>query len=100
MIEHIKRRLIDDWRSSLHLWSVRLNALGLALMAWIQIDPVSILGVWNMLPVHTDRHLPPGAVAVIGGVLFALAMISRLVRQPKLDAKRQAKALARMQTDG
>lgn len=78
-------KLIENCRHWWKLWSIRLNALGLALMAWIQIDPVSVLAVWNMLPGHTASYLPRGVVAALGGILFLLSMMSRLVHQPKLE---------------
>lgn len=78
-------KLIENCKAWWKLWSIRINAFGLALMAWIQIDPVSVLSVWNMLPGHTAGTLPRSLVAAIGGIIFLLAMISRLVHQPKLE---------------
>lgn len=78
-------KLIENCKQWWKLWSIRINAIGLALMGWIQFDPVSALSVWNMLPGQASAALPRSVVASLGGVLFALAMISRLVHQPKLE---------------
>lgn len=78
-------KLIENCRHWWKLWSVRVNAIGLAIMGWIQFDPVSALAVWNMLPGQTAAALPRSVVVVLGGTLFALALISRLVHQPKLE---------------
>lgn len=66
------------------LWSLRLNAVGLALLSWVYIDPVSALGIWNMMPAEARSFLPRDIVTHIGMGLFALSMIARLVKQPKL----------------
>ena len=78
-------RLIENWaRTWWRLWSVRLNAAGLALLMWVQIDPVSVLYVWSMMPAPVQDALPRNFVAVTGMALLGLSMIARLVRQPKL----------------
>lgn len=69
------------------LWSIRLNAIGLAILGYIQIDPIGALGVWNMMPAEVRRYLPPQLLLLIGMIFFALSMLARLVRQPKLEDK-------------
>lgn len=78
-------KLIEDWASKWwRLWSVRLNAIGLAILGWVQFDPVGAVAVWNMMPLDVRRVLPPNIVMLIGLALFGLSMIARLVQQPKL----------------
>lgn len=84
MIDWIKDHLVPEARSWWRLWSIRLNALGLAILAWVQIDPVSVLVVWNMMPPSVARVLPSSVVVWFGMGLFALAMIARLVVQKKV----------------
>lgn len=85
----MKLHLIDDWaRKWWRLWSVRLNAIGLAILAWVQIDPVSALSVWVMMPSEVRKVLPPDFITIVGLAFFALSMMARLVVQPKLE-KRQ-----------
>lgn len=81
-------QLIDNARQWWRLWSIRLNALGLAILGWVQFDPVSALAVWNMLPYEARRVLPPNFLMIVGMALFALSMLSRLLAQPKLRRNR------------
>ena len=81
-------KLIEGWAHKVwRLWSIRLNAIGLAILGWVQIDPVSALGVWNMMPAEVRAVLPQNIVSLIGGSFFALSMLARLVVQPKLAEK-------------
>lgn len=84
MIEAIKTRLVPEASQWWRLASIRLNAAGLALLAWVQFDPVSVLTVWNLMPPAVTRLVPASALTVIGMALFALSMLARLVVQPKV----------------
>lgn len=77
-------KLIEGARQWWRLWSIRLNAIGLALLGWVQFDPVSALSVWNMLPGEVRAVLPRDVVALVGGLFFVLSMLARLVHQPTL----------------
>lgn len=85
-------KLIPQWRTYWRSWSVRLNAIGLALLGWIAIDPVSLLAVWNMMPAAVRDLVPAQFLSLIGAALFALSMLARVVRQPKLEEKVNAAA--------
>ena len=80
-------KLLPHWRVLWRSWSVRLNALGLAILAWFAFDPVSLLAVWNMMPAAVRDLIPQQFLSVIGAGLFALSMIARLVKQPKMQEK-------------
>lgn len=80
-------KLLPHWRVLWRSWSVRLNALGLAILAWFAFDPVSLLAVWNMMPAAVRDLIPQQFLSVIGAALFALSMIARLVKQPKMQEK-------------
>ncbi len=88
ILDRLKSRVVDDWRDWWKLWSVRLNALGLAIMGWVAFDPVPILYVWNLLPREVRVLLPAAPLAVIGATLFALSMSAKLVKQRKLEKPR------------
>lgn len=77
-------KFIQDARQWWRLWSIRLNAIGLSILAYVQIDPVGALAVWNMMPGEVRHVLPANIVTLIGLAFFALSMIARLVVQPKL----------------
>ena len=82
--------LIDNARDWWRFASIRLNAIGLALLGWFAFDPVGVLYVWQMLPPDVRAFLPPNFVLFAGMALFALSMIARLVKQPKLGGKSDA----------
>lgn len=75
---------IDNCKHWWKLWSLRLNAIGLAILGFVQIDPVSALAVWNMMPPAVRGVLPPNFITWVGMAFFALSMLARLVVQPKL----------------
>ncbi|XAI96261.1 putative holin [Microcystis phage Mae-JY29] len=83
-ISWIRDRLVPEARAWWKLWSIRFNALGLAVLAWVQVDPVSVLAVWNMMPPAVTHVIPASALMWIGMALFVLSSISRLVVQPKV----------------
>lgn len=81
-------KLIDDikktwWR----LWSLRLQALGLAIqtafLAWGELP----LQIWAMMPHEVKAHLPAKFVFVIPALFFAAAAFARVVKQDKLNDK-------------
>lgn len=85
-------KLIENWTCTLwRAWSVRLNAIGLALLAWVSIDPVSVLVVWNMMPPAVRAVLPDHFIVILGAALFGLSMLARIVQQPKMAAKIEEK---------
>jgi hypothetical protein len=84
MIDWINNHLVPEARDWWRLWSVRLNAIGLLVLSWLWVDPVTILAVWNMLPVPVAKTIPQPVVYAIGAALFALSMMSRLVVQKKV----------------
>lgn len=85
MIDWIKEHLVPEARNWWRLASIRLNALGLLILGWVQVDPVGVLSVWNMMPAAVTRALPSAAVTWLGMSIFALSMIARLVVQPKVS---------------
>ncbi len=84
IVSWVREHLVDEARLWWRWWSMRFNAIGLAIIAWVQFDPVSVLMVWNMMPPALTRVVPASALMWIGLALFALSMIARLVKQPKL----------------
>lgn len=85
MIARLKARLVPEARAFWRFWSIRLNAIGLAILAWVQFDPVGALAVFNMMPAHVRAALPEHFLTGVAFVFFALAMIARLVKQPALE---------------
>ena len=85
-------KLISEWKQAWRYWSVKLNALGLAIMGYLWFDPSAVLYIVNLMPPAVRQLLPFHIEAFIGATFFALAMISRLVKQPKAQAKIAEKA--------
>ena len=86
-VSWVRAHLVDEARLWWRWWSMRLNAIGLAILAWVQFDPVSVLAVWNMMPRQVQGVLPEHALTGLALVFFALAMLARIVRQPKLGER-------------
>ena len=82
----VKNRLVSDWRNAWRWWSLRFNAAGLAILAWVSFDPVGVLAVWIMMPIQVRQFLPPNFLTIAGLVLFALSMIARMVKQKPAGA--------------
>ena len=80
-------KLVEDARDWWRWWSVHFNTVGLAILAWMQIDPVSVLYVWNMMPASVRRVVPEYVLIPIAMALFALSMLSRVLRQSKLEKR-------------
>lgn len=87
----INDHLVEEAHEWWMLWSTRLNAIGLALLTWIQIDPVSVLGVWNMMPASMKAVVPSNIFQLVAITLFLLGMMARFVRQPKVEEKNEAR---------
>jgi hypothetical protein len=85
MINWIKRHLVPEARNWWRFWSTRLNAIGLAILAWVQFDPVSALSVFNMMPPAVRAALPPHFLTGLALFFFGLAMLARIVKQPGLE---------------
>lgn len=83
-------RFIDDCKHWWRLWSVRIQAIGAAWMAWLLIAPETMLQLWMMVSPESRAVLPRWLVVGMPLALFVLATLARLVKQPKLEAKRDA----------
>lgn len=82
-------KLIDGWRQAWRLWSVRVSALGTLLMGLVALAPDALTQAWNMLPDDLKALLPEPVGKAVPFVLFAAALIARLVPQPRAAAKMQ-----------
>lgn len=79
--------LVDEARDWWRLWSVRFNAVGLTILAWVTFDPVSVLSLWHMMPSSLRGVVHPAAFQVVALVLFFLGLLARFVRQPKVKPR-------------
>lgn len=77
----LQARLIDDWQRAWTFWSVRLQALALALATWMIAAPDTALDIWLALPGEAKallpRHFAQWAPVIIG----IAAIGARIARQ-------------------
>jgi len=67
------------------LWSIRLGALGSAVVSLLIVFPDKALEMWAMMPEQFKSFIPPEYMPLVGVVIYVLGMVARLVRQRKLD---------------
>jgi len=79
-------KLVPYWRSAWRLVSVWLGSIATVVTTLIIGFPEAVLHAWNMLPVEIKSTIPPKYIPMIGAVLMAGAVLSRLVHQPKTQA--------------
>lgn len=91
LLDWIKRELVDEARDWWRLWSVRLNGVGVAILAWVTFDPVGVLSLWHMMPSSLRDIVPPSVFQVVALTLFFLGMLARFIRQPKVTRNVPAK---------
>ena len=77
-------KMIPDWRRAGRFWSVRLNPIGLALVAAEQALPL-----WAFVPAEARAFLPRWLLIGLPLACFALATVARVIRQEKLDVPRR-----------
>ena len=78
-------KLIEQWRLFWRMWSIRFTALGTILLGWITASPDIILNAWLSLPDEIKSYLPQEYLMYITIALFILGMVSRIIKQDKLD---------------
>ena len=82
-------KIIPEIRHYWHkLWSIRFGSIALALqglfLAWGNLP----LELWGMMPIEVKRVLPDHIAFALPAIFFGLSMISRFVKQPKVEAIR------------
>lgn len=74
--------LIPEARRMWHrLWSIRLNAIGLALQTLFMTWATLPLDLWNMMPAEVKAFVPERLVFALPMIFFAAAMVARLIKQ-------------------
>lgn len=70
-------------------WSVWLIGVGTGLGVYLSAAPDTIAQVWLMLPPDLKAALPVNVAQYISYALIALGVVSKFIRQPKLDQQRK-----------
>lgn len=87
----IRIRFIATARSFWRFWSLRLTALGTALLAFLISSPDTILYAWNALPADLKGVIPVDYTLYISLALLVLGMFSRVVKQEKIPEPKPEK---------
>jgi|LUMV01.1.fsa_nt_gb hypothetical protein len=69
-------KLIEEWRQAWRYTSVWASGAG-----------IGVLTVWNMMPTAVRDRVPDLIEAVVGGALWALVVLTRVIAQPKAREK-------------
>lgn len=81
--------ILPAWRHILRRsYALRVQFFQALFGALTFLDPGAMLAVWNLMPESVARRVPPAFVSWIGAVLFALALLTillRLFQKPKLQ---------------
>lgn len=78
-------KLIDNWKMSWRMWSVRLSSFGAAVMGLFVYFPEWTLNLFNAMPRDVRDKLPDNLALIIAMVVFVGTAIARIVKQEKLD---------------
>lgn len=82
--------LIDNWRDGWRLWSVRCQALGLALLGLIEMFPDIVYRAWAALPPAMQSHVHEDVVRWVAYATLIAAIVARFIRQRKLHERRES----------
>lgn len=78
-------QLIPQWRQAWRMTSVNLPAIGLAILALLEVIPDAVLSVYATLPADIRATLPEEVIRYAGYAIIAIGAASRIVRQRSLD---------------
>ena len=70
-------------------WSVWLVSAGTLLGVYLAAAPDALVQVWLMLPQDLKAALPVNVAQYISYALIALGVVSKFIKQPKLDQQRK-----------
>lgn len=70
-------------------WSVWLTGAGVALGVYLASSPDALIQAWLMLPPDLKALLPVNVAQYISYAIIALGVISKFIKQPKLEQQRK-----------
>ncbi len=77
----MKPTLIEDWHKAWRWWSVQLNLLGSALLAWLLWFPDVAQQIWLALPDALKARLPHDVAYFVPLVILFAANLARILKQ-------------------
>lgn len=82
-------KLIDDWKSSYKLLTVKLGAILSAFFTLLILFSEQLLVIWNAIPQQYKDMIPETWGIWIGGIVSVAMMLARLKKQPELHLDEQ-----------
>lgn len=76
-----KMTFIENVNQAWRFWSLRLSALGTAVLAVLMVWPDAALQAWLLLPGEFKQHLPQQYLGYLAIAIFIGAMFARVVKQ-------------------
>lgn len=77
----LRLHFIDEWRSGWRFWSVRMQAMAVAVGAALTVLPGEMAQLWASLPPEARSALPPGVGRWAPVVLGLGAIVARFLKQ-------------------
>jgi hypothetical protein len=69
-------KLIEEWRQAWRYTSVWASGAG-----------IGVLTAWNMMPMAVRDQVPDWIEALVGGGIWGIVILARVVAQPKAQEK-------------
>jgi len=83
--------LVPDWRSWWRMWTIWFQGAAALFFSYLTAVPDAAFQIWAILPSDIRSTFPPAYVQYGGIVLIFLGILARLVKQPKLEQRYQAR---------
>ena len=78
-------KMIENWRHSWRLWSVRVSAAGAIVATAAAAAPDALLSAWQALPTDLQALVPEQLGRWVTPALFAGSLAARLLKQRSQD---------------
>ena len=95
----MKNKIVWDWRLIWRTWSFRFDVIAACLIGVLTAMPDWFVEVWNLLPMEFRNAIPEQHRPLVGLFFILLAMLSRFIRQNKLEVKRADAAIESLKKD-
>ncbi len=83
----IEIKPVEDIKKFHRFWSFRFSAIGTLIMGFLVAWPDTINTIWQSMPDEAKGIIPHNFVPLISLFIFALAAISRLIKQNVVNDK-------------
>lgn len=80
----MKLKLIDEAKQWYKFWSVRLGAIGTAIVGIFTAFPEAAIHAWAILPAEMKKAIPPDYMPLIGVLVFVCAIFAVFVKQDSI----------------